>query len=341
MKRTILISLAAGLFSIIFPIIIGLLSPLDFHEEDEPDIPPDISIVHTSPNFEAGSDGEIFVTLYHGEETLSTDMHSYLTGVLAAEMPASFETEALKAQAIAARTYTVHKMLSGRSENHPEADICSDTSCCQAFCDESAMREKWGENYDKNLIKINEAVLQTDGLCAVFEDEPILAVFHSSSCGFTQASGNIWGSSLPYLIPVESPENEKDVPNYKYSVNVSFSEFKDTVTEKFPEAAFGDDKSTWIGETVADSSGRTESVTIGGISISGTELRNLFSLRSAAIEFGITDSGITITTTGYGHGVGLSQYGANALAEKGFSCEDIIAWYYTGTELKNISEILK
>ena len=341
MKRTILISLAAGLFSIIFPIIIGLLSPLDFHEEDEPDIPPDISIVHTSPNFEAGSDGEISVTLYHGEETLSTDMHSYLTGVLAAEMPSSFETEALKAQAIAARTYTVHKILSGRSENHPEADICSDTSCCQAFCDESAMREKWGENYDKNLIKINEAVLQTDGLCAVFENEPILAAFHSSSCGFTQASGNIWEKELPYLIPVESPENEDNVPNYVSSITVSFGEFKDTILSEFPDAVFGEDKSTWIGEKISDESGRTESVTIGGVSISGTELRSLFSLRSAAIELSVTDSGIAITTTGYGHGVGLSQYGANVLAEKGFSCEDIIAWYYTGTELKNIADVLE
>jgi len=266
-------------------------------------------------------------------------MHTYLTGVLAAEMPVSFEIEALKAQAIAARTYTVHKMLSGKNENHPDADICSDTACCQAFCDENAMLEKWGENYEKNLNKINAAILETDGLCAVFENEPILAAFHSSSCGSTQSSGNIWGKELPYLIPVESPESENDVPNYVSSVTVSFSDFKETILSEYPDAVFGEDKGAWIGEKTSDESGRTDSVIIGGINVSGTKLRSLFSLRSTAIDLEITENGVSLTTTGYGHGVGLSQYGANALAEKGFSCEDIIAWYYTGTELKSIADI--
>lgn len=338
MKRMILISLIAGLFSIIFPIVIGLLTPFDYVPEKAADATPEITVIHTSEDEEYGKDGEVSVSLLHDGQVLKLNMHTYLTGVLAAEMPASFNLEALKAQAVAARTYTVYKMLSGSSENHPEAQICSDSSCCQAFCDDADMKEKWGENYETNRDKIISAVLGTDGECVVYGDEPILAAFHSSSSGATQASGNVWGSALPYLISVESPESEEDVPNYEYTVTVSFSDFTETIASKYPDASFGEDKGTWIGETIRDNSGRVQSVVIGGVSISGTALRTLFSLRSTAIDFEMIDTGISITTTGYGHGVGLSQYGANVLAEKGFSCEDIIAWYYTGTELRNISK---
>lgn len=324
MKRVAITSLFTALvFSLIFPTVIALKNPI---VAEEPSL-----------YYSAGllSDSSIPVALLNGDEVISMTMTDYLIGAVAAEMPASFDTEALKAQAVALRTYALYKMIV-TPEIHGDADICSDSSCCAAWKDTDYLREKWGEDYDMYLSKITEAISATDGIYISYDDEPALAVFHSSSAGQTEESSAVWGTSLPYLISVDSPETAEDVPNYITSVTMSTEEF----SQSFPTGDFSENPSDWITDTAYDSSGRLSTANIGGVTVTGTELRAMFSLRSTAITFEVTDSDVTITSTGYGHGVGMSQYGANVLAHDGYTYEEILQNYYPGTSLRETSGLI-
>ena len=257
----------------------------------------------------------------------------YLTGAVAAEMPASFEAEALKAQAAALRTYLLHKLYVDPSEAHRSADICSDSTCCAAWKSEDFLRERWGADFESNLDKIRAAVAATDGMYLSYDGAPALAVFHSSSPGRTEESGEVWADALPYLVSVESPETAGDVPDFVSELTVSVDEFRETVTTRFPEAVFSEDPARWIANVIYDGSGRLQTAAIGGVTVRGTELRGLFGLRSAAVTFEVTDDAVTMTSTGYGHGVGMSQYGANVMARDGAAWQEILAAYYPGTQL--------
>lgn len=266
------------------------------------------------------------------------DLEEYLKGVVAAEMPASFELEALKAQAVAARTYTLYKMWVQPSQNHPDADVCTDYNCCKAYSSPEKLTERWGDSYEENSAKIAQAVDETWGEYMVYEDEPVLAVFHSSSAGATENSADVWGGNVPYLVSVQSPEDESQVTNYVADVTVSFEEFESTVKETVPDAVFPEDKNAWITDIVYTESGRIDTLNVGGVTIKGTQLRSMFSLRSTAVTVQVGESGITFTSTGYGHGVGMSQYGANAMALEGSGYRDILTWYYTGVGFANLEE---
>jgi stage II sporulation protein D len=195
--------------------------------------------------------------------------------------------------------------------------------------------EKWGDDYSTYLAKIMSAVSETDGLYLSYDSQPALAVFHSSSAGQTEDSSAVWGTSLPYLVSVETPEDESSVPNYISSVTISAEEFMDF----FPNSDFTEDISSWMENPIYDESGRLSSVTIGGTTVSGTDLRKLFSLRSTAITFNVNDNEIVLTCTGYGHGVGMSQYGANALSKLGYTFEEILENYYPGTVLSKTYDL--
>jgi stage II sporulation protein D len=284
----------------------------------------------------AEQDSGVTLTLLTGGKVVELSLRDYLIGVTAAEMPANFYDEALKAQAVAARTYTYYKAK--RSDGtHPEADACDDPSHCKAWLTDSALREKWGGSYDVNLAKIAASVDSTDGLCAMYDDEPILAVFHSSSGGFTEDSSNVWSKSLPYLVSVQSPESSSSVPDFVTEAVFTVDEFKRIAVKGYPDMTFG-------GELVSDAersaAGRIISVKLGGVRLSGTEFRMLFGLRSANISWEIDNDEIRLTVTGYGHGVGLSQFGANEFARNGASFEDILGYYYRGISVKTVSESL-
>lgn len=326
MKAVIIICIALAVFALLFPIIYtlslsgGSVPPL---QEDVP-----------------SEDASVTVTVLDGDKTVSMNMRDYLTGVVAAEMPASFELEALKAQAVAARTYTLYKMLVNPSSNHPDADVCTDSSCCKAYSSDQELQEKLGDSYEEYISKIKSAVNGTDGQCLVYDGEPILAVFHSSSSGKTVSSGEIWPSQLPYLVSVDTPETDDTVPNLTETVSFTFDEFKNTVSASYPEASFPEDISGWITDIAESNSGRLSSVNIGGVTLTGSQVRSLFSLRSAAISFSVTDSGIDITTNGYGHGVGMSQYGAQLMAKGGSTYDQILLSYYTGAVLDDMGKYL-
>ena len=270
--------------------------------------------------------GTVLTVLTDGE-LRETTMADYLIGVVAAEMPASFEPEALKAQAVAARTYILDR-AAHPVEAHRDAAVCSDPGCCCAHVTDDEMRENWGRDYRKNLRRIRTAVRETDGQVLTYEGAPIRAVFHSSSGGQTEASAALWGA-VPYLVSVSSPETAETVPGFETTVTVSAQD-----AQKALEVELSDDPAQWLGETVRDGADRVETITIGGKTLSGAEARSLFSLRSTNFTAEVSDGNLVFHVIGSGHGVGMSQYGANVMAQQGSGYQEILAHYYPGTVLE-------
>ncbi len=276
---------------------------------------------------------ETVFPVWDGAQVVEMTMEEYLPGVVRGEMPASFEMEALKAQAVAERTYIYYKMSDGGKPNHPEANLCMDSTCCNAYTSYETAAERWGENAEAYEARIQEAVRSTAGQVLLYENAPIFAAYHSSSDGVTANSGDVWSKNLPYLTSVESPEGEELVPNYYSVATFTPDEFREIFTAAHAEAQWGEDVVAWVGEMTHNPSGRVESIVIGGVTVEGTEVRSLYSLRSASFTVEATAEGITFRVTGYGHGVGMSQYGANALAKEGKTWQEILLWYYTGVTI--------
>ena len=260
-------------------------------------------------------------------------MADYLWGVVAAEMPASFEPEALRAQAVCARTYSLWKMGAG-SHEADGADICADSSCCQAFLPPEEALQRWGEGAaEAYTAKIAAAVADTDGQVLTYEGAPIQAVFFSSASGATEDAEAVWGKALPYLVSVDSPEGE-EVPNYRSTVTLTAGQVEKIAAEAGLGADLSGEPAGWFRNLTRTASGRVARVELGGVALSGGAARNLFALRSACFDVREQDGVFTFSVTGYGHGVGLSQYGANAMAKEGRGWRDILAHYYTGTEIR-------
>ena len=258
-------------------------------------------------------------------------MADYLFGVVAAEMPAAFEEEALKAQACAARTYTVVRQASAHAA-HPQADVCTDSGCCQAYVERQAAETRWGISAGTYSAKISQAVADTDGLGILYQGAPIQAVFFSSAAGRTVDAVEVWGNAVPYLTSVDSPEGD-EVPNYHSTVTVPLDEFKSKLLAQYPQADLSGEPAGWFANLVPNSAGGVETVDIGGVTVGGGSLRTLFGLRSTSFTVSASADGVTFSVTGYGHGVGMSQYGANALAKEGKSYDEILKWYYTGIDV--------
>ena len=273
-------------------------------------------------------DSAVLLTVQDGETVESMALDQYLRGVVRGEMPASFELEALKAQAAAERTYVYYQLAAGRKEAHPDADVCTDPGCCSAWLSEEAAREKWGEDFDGWESRIEEAVAATDGQTALYDGQPILAVFHSSSAGKTAEAGDVWSGDVPYLRSVDSPEGEETVPNYYSAAEFTAAEAKALLAQAHPELTFSGGPDKWFGAVEKDESGRVGTVEVCGAPLRGVEVRRIFSLRSACFTIDAAADRVTFRVTGYGHGVGMSQYGANELARQGKTWQEILMWYY-------------
>ena len=281
---------------------------------------------------EAVYDREITLRVLTGGEVTPMTMAEYLPGVLAGEMPLSFDAEALKAQAAAARTYALYRAAHSDSR-HPEADVCADPACCQVWLSEEALRSAWGDTYEERIARYAQAERDTDGACLVWQGEPILACFHASSPGRTESCAALWGTALPYLVSVDTPEGAESVPNYVTTAELTEDAFRSAVEAACPQADFHLPPDQWVGETVWDDSRRVVSIQMGGASLTGPEVRRIFALRSACFTLEYREGRFLFTVTGSGHGVGMSQYGADVLAREGRSWEEILAHYYPGAEL--------
>ena len=294
--------------------------------EPEPAAPETAAVHH---------DRDVTLTIQDGDTTEQMTLERYLTGVVRGEMPASFEMEALRAQAAAERSYVYYQLAAGRKDAHPDADFCTDHTCCSAYLSETAAREKWGGDFAPWNTRVEQAVSDTDGQVVLYNGRPILAVFHSSSAGRTAAAGDVWSGDLPYLVSVDSPEGEETVPNYYSTVTFTAAEAKEKLLTAHPELKLSGTPDRWFGAAAENGSGRVETVSVGGTDIEGTELRRIFGLRSACFTVAADSESVTFRVTGYGHGVGMSQYGANQLAREGQTWQEILEWYYTGATVGN------
>lgn len=275
-------------------------------------------------------DGARAVRLLGKDGTVTElDMGEYLWGVVAAEMPAAFEPEALKAQAVAARTYTLWKSL--HTGSHAEADVCTDFACCQAWISRDEAAANWGENASAYAARIAGAVTATDGMVLCWEGQPIQAVFHSSSSGSTEDAVAVWGSTVPYLVGVDTPEGD-EVPNYHTTVVLTDHQVAQALSGYGCDLT--GDPSVWFQSFTYTAGGGVASAQVGGVPVSGSALRSALGLRSASFTVDYAAGSFTFSVTGYGHGVGMSQYGANAMAKEGKTWRDIVAWYYTGVTVE-------
>ena len=251
------------------------------------------------------------------------EINRYLTGVVLAEMPAAFEPEALKAQAVAARTYTKKADLTGGK--HGAGVLCDASGCCQGYVSTEEYLAEGGT--PENLEKVKAAVMETDSLVLEYEGELIEAVYFSSSGGKTESALEVWGADFPYLQSVESPGEE--AANYENrSLIMDAGLFWEKLGIPMP-----DDPEDWFSDVAYTDGGGVAHITIGGRKFSGTQLREILTLPSTVFTMSTDGTDIFITTKGYGHRVGLSQYGANAMAKAGSSYREILSHYYPGTKL--------
>lgn len=266
-------------------------------------------------------------------EVQEMPMEEYLYGVVSAEMPANYEIEALKAQAIVARTYTAYKIFKG--SKHENADICDDSTCCQAWITKEKRFERWNEaDRENNWNKITTAVNDTAGKIITYNGEPINAFFHSNSGGTTETVSNVWGGTdYPYLQSVET-SGEEGYTQYNSAVTLTKEEFLQKMQESHPETTIDWNLEKPIQILEYTESGRVKTIQIGNISISGVEARKIFGLKSAKFSVEIGEN-ISFNVTGYGHGVGLSQTGADAMAKNGATAEQIINHYYANVKIEN------
>jgi stage II sporulation protein D len=275
----------------------------------------------TAPTTRPDSHYQIGV-IFGGERKLM-DIEAYLIGVVLAEMPALFQLDALKAQAVAARTYTIRR--SGENNRHGDETICTDPSCCQAYIDPVEYIASGGT---QNAVdRVSQAVASTAGEVLVYEGNLITATYFSCAGGITEAAAAVWGQDVPYLQPVISP-GEENAPVFTDSKSFTIEEF---------EAAIGmhlyGDPDSWFTQVTYTAGGGVETMLIGNIPYRGTTIRSLLGLRSTIFFVSVEDGIITFHTRGFGHRVGMSQYGANAMALAGRDYQQILQYYYQGTEI--------
>lgn len=267
-------------------------------------------------------------------EVEEVKLDDYLCNVVSAEMPADYEKEALKAQAIVARTYTVYKI---NNKKHDNSDICDDSACCQAWISKEDRLVRWEESKrENNWKKIEEAVNETKGKIITYNNEPINAFFHSNSGGTTEVPANVWGGTgYPYLQVVQTA-GEEGYNQYASEVEFTNEELINKLKEKYSDIQidFNNDEEIRILEHT--DSNRVKTIKFGNHEISGVEARSILGLKSTNFEIEKQDGKIKFSVKGYGHGVGMSQTGADTMAKEGKNYEEIIKHFYIGVEIKDM-----
>jgi len=301
------------------------VSPEDAQEPPEPTMP-------ETPL----QDEQTIVTVLDAEQVLTLTMADYLVGVLAREMPVSFPAQALRAQAVAARSYALYN---ASQQRHEQAMVCSDPSCCAAYADVAAQGEQlFGANTAAAIEILQSAVQDTDGMVVTYGGEPVIAAFHAVSGGMTESAADVWGGDVPYLVSVDSP-GEEAAARFSGSVTVPVSQLREILQELCPSGDFSGAADTWLTDLQRSAAGGVRSLLVGGVSCTGTRLRTALGLNSTDFTCTVSDTDAVFTTTGYGHGVGLSQDGARAMALDGAGWEEIVLHYYSGCAVMPMAQL--
>lgn len=263
-----------------------------------------------------------YVRVKVNNKILKLQLEEYVEGVVAGEMPASFEIEALKAQAVAARTYVLKKI-----DKNKEYDL-DNTTNNQVYLTDEELKTKWNNDYDKYINKIRFAVKSTEGEYLTYNDKIITAFFFSSSNGKTENCEEVFQEKLPYLKSVESSW-DKESPSYNGEIKISLKDFYEKLNINYNEILN-------INIKERTESGNIKTIIINGKEFKSTDIRNKLGLRSTDFNITLDKDIITIKTKGFGHGVGMSQYGANGMAKEGYKYDDILKHYYTNIKIKKI-----
>lgn len=286
----------------------------------------------------ADDDIPIRVLLKDQQKVVTMPLEKYVRGVVAAEMPVTFEKEALKAQAMAARTYVVRRLASGGTKEDPY-DVSDDHTEAQAYSTDEKLQKRWGMiEYAQNLSKINEAVNETKGRVLLYDGKPIEALFFSTSSGQTENSEDYWDKSLPYLRSVASPWDEQ---SDKYTAQTTMS-LQDMRAKLGVTAALSASNLNAVLQPMEKSaSEHIKKIRVGDQTFSGREFREKLGLRSTWFTWKANGDSITFFTRGFGHGVGLSQYGANGMAKDGKKADEIVRHYYQGVQIGDLKEVIE
>ena len=263
-------------------------------------------------------------------QTITLPLREYLIGAVAAEMPVSWPDEALKAQAVAAHSYALYRRDHSTEENG--AWFTADPARRQGCLTDAVLHSYWGTGYAANYARLSALVDAVQTQVLYYEDAPAGTSYFAMSNGRTEASEKVWGTALPYLVPVDS-STDLSADNYEVTLTLSAPQVQQLLSSGLGIAADSAAPERWFGETTLTASGYAASLPVCGQTVSGTALRRALGLRSACFTIRYQDGSFLITTKGYGHGVGLSQWGAKALAEQGWTYEAILAHYFPGTQL--------
>lgn len=258
-------------------------------------------------------------------EILELYFEDYIVGVLSGEMPAKFEEEALKAQAVAARSYALKQMEKKESREYDVVDSVSN----QVYLDDNNLKEKWGGDYTKNLNKIKKVVLETRGEYIAYHGDVIEAFFFSTSAGKTENSEEVFSSARPYLKSVDSSWDKEVSPVFQVENELSLSDFYTKLGLTYQEKLN-------LEVTKQTSTGRVKKIKINGTEMDASKIREKLNLKSTFFHITQVGTNVHIKTLGYGHGVGMSQYGAQGMAKAGYNYQEIIKHYYQGVEIKKI-----
>ena len=266
------------------------------------------------------------------DTVISVPVREYLIGAVAAEMPASYEPEALKAQVIASHTYAERirmQNLASTDDTLHGADFSNDSTQYQAYLTDEELHALWGNDFARNYAKITDAVDAVGDLILCYDGEPIVAAFHAVSAGQTFSAGWVWGAELPYLVSVDS-EFDKKSAQYESVTEVTADTLRKAIEKALPDVTLPDNESEWIVKSGT-------AVTIGNVTVTCVQLREVLSLPSPCLQWAYDSARETFifTTYGCGHNVGMSQFGANEMARTGSTCEAILAHYYPAASLRN------
>lgn len=322
-----------GLFIIILLIPTLLVTP--FMEQSKGKLGQDLTVAK-SEDTPVLAESPLDVPVYRSQakQIEEVPLEEYVIGVVASEMPAEFEVEALKAQALAARTYITKRLMNNQTLGAPEGSVVQDTQDHQVYKNRDELKAAWGDEYESKLQKITAAVAATQGKILTYQDQPIDASFFSTSNGYTENSEAYWTEAIPYLKSVESSW-DKNSPKFYDKKVISIKDFESTLGVKL------DTSSGTVGKITELTPGkRVAKVDINGKQFTGRQIREELGLKSSDFTWEIKGDSVVIETKGFGHGVGMSQYGANFMAEDGKTYEEIVAHYYNGTKVSEAEPFL-
>lgn len=276
-------------------------------------------------------------------KVVKVDYRDFVKGAICAEMPPDFSMEAMKAQGVCALTYALYNQKMKGDALSPAqsagADFSADPGNWKVYVTEKDAKERYGDKFEAYWSKISEAAEAVDSIVMVYESQPILAAYHSTSSGYTESSQNVWQNSLPYLVPVES-EGDLLAPQYKTEASFSGADVKKTLESSLSGVVLQSNPSEWFEVLERSTGGYITSIKVGDQTIHGKALRSILDLRSSNFDIEYSGATFTFTSYGYGHGIGMSQYGAEHMALQGSTCEEILQHYFTDVEFAPLKDVL-